>query len=127
MEFFAAAFGKPQAILTKEAFDEKCSSKEGDSQELSQRGKVSTGEPLRQRFINTVATKVALTLIKSDDNCAERRNESRRSVPSKTLSARVGSFSGQEQNRRRGMILPFEPHSIAFDEIRYAVDMPQVH
>ncbi|XP_044464596.1 pleiotropic drug resistance protein 1-like isoform X2 [Mangifera indica] len=90
-------FGKPQAILTKEAFDEKCNSKEGDSQELSQRGKVST----------------------------ERRNESRRSVSSKTLSARVGSFSGQEQNRRRGMTLPFEPHSIAFDEIRYAVDMPQ--
>ncbi|XP_044464599.1 pleiotropic drug resistance protein 1-like isoform X5 [Mangifera indica] len=82
-------------------------------------------------FLFTVAlqylnpTKVALTLIKSDDNCAERRNESRRSVSSKTLSARVGSFSGQEQNRRRGMTLPFEPHSIAFDEIRYAVDMPQ--
>lgn len=24
------------------------------------------------------------------------------------------------------MVLPFEPHSITFDEIRYAVDMPQV-
>lgn len=24
------------------------------------------------------------------------------------------------------MVLPFEPLSIAFDEIRYAVDMPQV-
>ncbi|PIN06857.1 Pleiotropic drug resistance proteins (PDR1-15), ABC superfamily [Handroanthus impetiginosus] len=27
-------------------------------------------------------------------------------------------------NRKRGMILPFEPHSITFDEIRYSVDMP---
>lgn len=29
-------------------------------------------------------------------------------------------------NRKHGMILPFEPHSIAFNEIKYSVDMPQV-
>ncbi|KAK7245301.1 hypothetical protein RIF29_40140 [Crotalaria pallida] len=28
-------------------------------------------------------------------------------------------------NRKRGMVLPFEPHSITFDEVTYAVDMPQ--
>nr|GMC73338.1 pleiotropic drug resistance protein 1-like [Ipomoea batatas] len=28
-------------------------------------------------------------------------------------------------NRKHGMILPFEPHSIAFNEIKYSVDMPQ--
>lgn len=27
---------------------------------------------------------------------------------------------------QRGMVLPFEPLSITFNEIRYAVDMPQV-
>ncbi|KAK4252850.1 hypothetical protein QN277_010993 [Acacia crassicarpa] len=27
--------------------------------------------------------------------------------------------------RKRGMVLPFEPHSITFDEIVYSVDMPQ--
>ncbi|KAL3645872.1 transcription factor [Castilleja foliolosa] len=27
-------------------------------------------------------------------------------------------------NRKRGMILPFEPHSLTFDDIRYSVDMP---
>ncbi|KAL8536981.1 hypothetical protein ACS0TY_012240 [Phlomoides rotata] len=27
-------------------------------------------------------------------------------------------------NSKRGMILPFEPHSITFDDIRYSVDMP---
>ena len=31
-----------------------------------------------------------------------------------------------DQNRKRGMILPFEPHSITFDDIKYSVDMPQV-
>ncbi|KAM0973866.1 hypothetical protein ACFX2C_017131 [Malus domestica] len=29
------------------------------------------------------------------------------------------------RTRKRGMVLPFEPLSIAFNEIRYAVDMPQ--
>ncbi|XP_019426186.1 PREDICTED: pleiotropic drug resistance protein 1-like isoform X2 [Lupinus angustifolius] len=28
-------------------------------------------------------------------------------------------------NRKRGMVLPFEPHSITFDDVTYAVDMPQ--
>ncbi|PQQ21262.1 pleiotropic drug resistance protein 1 [Prunus yedoensis var. nudiflora] len=28
-------------------------------------------------------------------------------------------------NTKRGMVLPFEPHSITFDEIIYSVDMPQ--
>ncbi|XP_065869416.1 pleiotropic drug resistance protein 1-like [Euphorbia lathyris] len=28
-------------------------------------------------------------------------------------------------NRKKGMVLPFEPHSIAFDDVMYSVDMPQ--
>ncbi|GER45131.1 pleiotropic drug resistance protein [Striga asiatica] len=28
------------------------------------------------------------------------------------------------ENRKKGMILPFEPHSLTFDDIRYSVDMP---
>lgn len=29
-------------------------------------------------------------------------------------------------SKRRGMVLPFEPHSMTFDEVGYSVDMPQV-
>ncbi|XP_034682534.1 pleiotropic drug resistance protein 1-like isoform X2 [Vitis riparia] len=43
----------------------------------------------------------------------------------RSLSARVGSITEADQRRKRGMVLPFEPLSISFDEIRYAVDMPQ--
>ncbi|KAL3650719.1 transcription factor [Castilleja foliolosa] len=32
--------------------------------------------------------------------------------------------NGDEITRKRGMILPFEPHSITFDDIKYSVDMP---
>lgn len=31
-----------------------------------------------------------------------------------------------KKNSKRGMILPFEPHSITFENIRYFVDMPPV-
>lgn len=30
------------------------------------------------------------------------------------------------QPKRRGMVLPFEPHSLTFDDVTYSVDMPQV-
>lgn len=43
------------------------------------------------------------------------------------MSSRVGSIGEADPNRKRGMILPFEPLSITFDDILYAVDMPQVH
>lgn len=32
-----------------------------------------------------------------------------------------------ESNSKRGMVLPFQPHSITFDEITYSVDMPAVN
>lgn len=57
---------------------------------------------------------------------AAKANESRRNLSSRTPSARVGSISAAYHNRKRGMVLPFTPLSITFDEIRYAVDMPQV-
>ncbi|TKY58468.1 Pleiotropic drug resistance protein 1 [Spatholobus suberectus] len=31
-----------------------------------------------------------------------------------------------KENRKRGMILPFEPYSVTFDEVTYSVDMPQM-
>nr|CAN63249.1 hypothetical protein VITISV_017353 [Vitis vinifera] len=53
------------------------------------------------------------------------RGDKIQSGSSRSLSARVGSFNNADQNRKRRMILPFEPLSITLDEIRYAVDMPQ--
>ncbi|GFP81465.1 pleiotropic drug resistance protein 1 [Phtheirospermum japonicum] len=38
--------------------------------------------------------------------------------------AQVSVGSSSIENRKRGMILPFEPHSLTFDDIRYSVDMP---
>ncbi|KAL8536980.1 hypothetical protein ACS0TY_012239 [Phlomoides rotata] len=41
------------------------------------------------------------------------------------VMAQSGATSTEaNQNQERGMILPFEPHSITFDDVRYSVDMP---
>ncbi|XP_024625543.1 pleiotropic drug resistance protein 1 isoform X2 [Medicago truncatula] len=48
--------------------------------------------------------------------------------------SRSGSISPSRQeiiaaetnhSRKKGMVLPFEPHSITFDEVTYSIDMPQ--
>ncbi|KAJ9537475.1 hypothetical protein OSB04_030208 [Centaurea solstitialis] len=34
------------------------------------------------------------------------------------------STNGNNQAKKKGMVLPFEPHCITFDDIKYSVDMP---
>lgn len=56
----------------------------------------------------------------------EETDQSRRASASSTSSSmRVDAIQAYE-NKKKGMILPFEPHSITFDEVKYSVDMPQV-
>ncbi|KAM7493208.1 hypothetical protein LguiB_027817 [Lonicera macranthoides] len=91
-------FSKNQAILSEETVAERNAIKIGGSVELSSRKK----------------------------SFRENGNEVRGSLSSRSMSARVGGITnGAEQNRKRGMVLPFEPFSITFVDIRYAVDMPQ--
>ncbi|KAL2332416.1 hypothetical protein Fmac_019997 [Flemingia macrophylla] len=46
-------------------------------------------------------------------------------LPRIESSGRVGSVVESSRGNKKGMVLPFEPHSITFDEIVYSVDMPQ--
>ncbi|KAG2700044.1 hypothetical protein I3760_07G215100 [Carya illinoinensis] len=90
-------FGKPQAVQSREALAEKIANRTGQVIELS--------STRRSSF--------------------EKGNEINRSVSSRTLSARLSSINEAKQHNKRGMVLPFEPLTITFDEIRYAIDMPQ--
>ncbi|KAI8558580.1 hypothetical protein RHMOL_Rhmol04G0105600 [Rhododendron molle] len=92
------AFGKPQAILTEETLTERIAVKTGELVELASSGDITSGE---------------------------NGSEVRRSASSTSMATGVGSITDAGQNRKRGMVLPFEPLSIIFEEIRYAVDMPQ--
>ncbi|XP_059642945.1 pleiotropic drug resistance protein 1-like isoform X2 [Cornus florida] len=55
----------------------------------------------------------------------ERDQIRRRSISSGSSSQRTDAIVDANQNRKRGMILPFEQHSLTFDDIKYSVDMPQ--
>lgn len=59
---------------------------------------------------------------------AESSSESLNSASIRQSSEKVFDGAGDFNKRRaRGMVLPFRPLSISFDEIRYAVDTPPVH
>lgn len=47
-------------------------------------------------------------------------------VSSQITSTDGGDSISESQNNKKGMVLPFEPHSITFDDVVYSVDMPQV-
>ncbi|TQE09771.1 hypothetical protein C1H46_004545 [Malus baccata] len=54
--------------------------------------------------------------------CTENGNGSNSSGSSSVTKEATDDTNG---NKKRGMVLPFEPHSITFDEITYSVDVPQ--
>ncbi|KAG9150960.1 hypothetical protein Leryth_003090 [Lithospermum erythrorhizon] len=49
----------------------------------------------------------------------------RRSMSSGSSSTRADAIVESNENKKKGMILPFEPHSLTFDDVNYSVDMPQ--
>jgi hypothetical protein len=116
---FMPAVGKPQAVLSEEELAEKQANREG-----------------------------ALVLLKSP-NRSKRRSHPRRSVTRNSSLSRGGELQMQQipseqtvssfhrngsdhnttNNRSvatRGMVLPFQPLSISFNDISYFVDLPTV-
>ncbi|KAJ9692524.1 hypothetical protein PVL29_011532 [Vitis rotundifolia] len=93
------AFEKPQAVITEESDNAKT----GGKIELSSH---------RQGSIDQTAS-------------TERREEIGRSISSTSSSVRAEAIAEARRNNKRGMVLPFQPLSITFDDIRYSVDMPE--
>ncbi|KAK4388918.1 Pleiotropic drug resistance protein 1 [Sesamum angolense] len=52
-------------------------------------------------------------------------NNIQQSVSARSASSRVDGINEADPNRKKGMVLPFQPLSITFEDIHYAVDMPQ--
>ncbi|XP_059642943.1 pleiotropic drug resistance protein 1-like isoform X3 [Cornus florida] len=96
-------FDKAKAVIP----DEEPSNAEGDQSrraiQLSSRGNSSLGRTAPE----------------------ERDQIRRRSISSGSSSQKTDAIVNANQNRKRGMILPFEQHSLTFDDIKYSVDMPQ--
>ncbi|XVE63543.1 hypothetical protein DITRI_Ditri07aG0028400 [Diplodiscus trichospermus] len=92
---FLNPFGKQQAIISKEPTAKKSITSNREHTELSSRGKTS-----------------------------EKGKESPKSASTRTLSA-MDSISEASQPRKQGMVLPFQPLAITFEDMRYSVGMPQ--
>ncbi|RVW28717.1 Pleiotropic drug resistance protein 1 [Vitis vinifera] len=95
---FLNPFDKPQAVIVEESDNAKT----GGQIELSQR--------------NSSIDQAAST---------ERGEEIGRSISSTSSAVREEAVAGANHNKKKGMVLPFQPYSITFDDIRYSVDMPE--
>ncbi|KAI3716295.1 hypothetical protein L6452_23532 [Arctium lappa] len=42
------------------------------------------------------------------------------------VTTELSSSNDNNQTKKKGMVLPFEPHCITFNDIKYSVDMPQM-
>lgn len=124
-ERYAAALGKTKAVLSKEALAEKNANKTGEFTKLSSTGNSSIGWSLcvKTRSLFVPCRVEANTIC----SIVEGGIETVRSMLLRTMSAGVSDIKETNQNRTRGMVLPFEPLLITFNEIKYAVDMPQVY
>ncbi|KAI3912940.1 hypothetical protein MKW92_048293 [Papaver armeniacum] len=57
-------------------------------------------------------------------NSGERTEYINKSISSTSSSTRMNPINEADGSKKRGMVLPFQPLSITFDEIKYSVDMP---
>ncbi|KAJ1433881.1 P-loop containing nucleoside triphosphate hydrolase [Sesbania bispinosa] len=60
-----------------------------------------------------------------EDNKPNARAVQEVELPRMESSGNADSVEESSHGKKKGMVLPFEPHSITFDEIIYSVDMPQ--
>ncbi|KAI7985487.1 Pleiotropic drug resistance protein 1 [Camellia lanceoleosa] len=97
-------FGRSQTVIPEESQSNANDDRSGESIQLSSRANSSVGR----------------TVSKERGDQIRRRN-----ITSESSSARTIANVDANKNRKKGMILPFEQHSISFDEIKYSVDMPQ--
>ncbi|KAK9923261.1 hypothetical protein M0R45_031690 [Rubus argutus] len=62
--------------------------------------------------------------VNSEDSWGDAQEDSS-SQSAMTVKHRTEIPVETTNSKRRGMVLPFEPHSMTFDEVGYSVDMPQ--
>jgi hypothetical protein len=106
----SAAVGKPQAIMSKEELEEKEANR--------------TGGDVITKSKSSRSQSRSLAAIMNSKGDAPRLSKSHRS----STSHRPSDSDVEEVavEVKRGMILPFEPLSISFDDVSYFVDMPAV-
>ncbi|ESW33241.1 hypothetical protein PHAVU_001G054400 [Phaseolus vulgaris] len=93
-------------------------------QYLSPFGKDQAGMSRETLLERNASPAEELIQLPNGKSSSEIKTVDEASISSRSFSGRV---SDEQANRsgRRGMVLPFQPLSLTFDEIKYSVDMPQ--
>ncbi|KAK0597626.1 hypothetical protein LWI29_027037 [Acer saccharum] len=94
-------FDKAQMVISEEARSDDDDNRTGGAIQLSTRGSSSGHRSLSG----------------SGDEIRRRSSTSKSSYMTEAATEAI-------QHNKRGMVLPFEPYSITFDDITYSVDMP---
>ena len=115
-----SALGKPQAILSEEELAEKEANRTGDVITSLGRSKSRRSGGQSRSLATMVGFKRGAATVPN--------NQSGRASTGQRSDSDVEDVEAvaETQNTRRGMILPFRPLSISFDDISYFVDMPPV-
>lgn len=111
-----AAVGKPQAIMSSEEMAEK---------EANRTGKIVSTRKSTSSAKNSSRSLAALGSPNGSTKSRSRRSFGSHQSREDALSIDEESMAG-DGRMKRGMILPFEPLSISFDDVSYYVDMPAV-
>ncbi|THU51833.1 hypothetical protein C4D60_Mb06t35210 [Musa balbisiana] len=107
-------FGKSQPPIAEETLKEKHINLTGEGLESSSRGRKSIDHSAsKSKSRGHAKSMLSKSWRAGSENGMRRRNSS------------LGSMKAAFDQNRRGMVLPFTPLSITFDDIRYSVDMPQ--
>ena len=121
-----AAFGKAQTVKSDEPESSEQGQRTGEGIQSTHRGNSSShhsniGNMLQILCIVSCEYHSFISFqfpTKVNGRAGSRRRSS--------SSARSGAEIEASHNGKRGMVLPFDQHSITFDDIIYSVDMPQV-
>ncbi|XP_008775866.2 pleiotropic drug resistance protein TUR2-like isoform X1 [Phoenix dactylifera] len=110
--------GKGQTVISEEALKEKQANRTGESVELPTRERNSS-HPSEGQFNK----KVRNLIYRNTDAYLQIHMTAARGSGSRTTGMEISTEANQ--NRRKGMVLPFVPLSLTFDDVKYSVDMPQ--
>ncbi|XP_025635247.1 pleiotropic drug resistance protein 1-like isoform X2 [Arachis hypogaea] len=93
---------------------------------------IGVGALIGFTFIFNIVYILALTYLNSFEKqqatiIDESEGKTSNGIAQEVQLPRIVSISSNSSNngKKKGMVLPFEPHSITFDQIVYSVDMPQ--
>lgn len=111
-----AAVGKPQAIMSAEEMAEK---------EANRTGKIVSLRKSTSTSVNSSRSLAAIGSTNGTTKSRSRRSSNSHRARDDELGVDEESMAG-DSRVKRGMILPFEPLSISFDDVSYYVDMPAV-